>query len=123
MMTTMKTDKFKLAFVDYIPMDLMEGMLYVSMRFHTVAHLCPCGCGEKVITPLHSEHGWILTYDGKGVSLFPSIGNYEFPCNSHYFIKNSEVILLSSEMEFSRKHKRKRKGRIYSFFCKLFHLV
>lgn len=78
-------------FVEHIPENLEKGVLYVSMT-HTVAiHLCACGCGEEVITPLHPRTGWIITYDGVGVSLNPSIGNWNFQCESHYFITNSRV--------------------------------
>jgi hypothetical protein len=42
-----------------------------------------CGCGKKVVLPLHPTHGK-LTYDGETVSLSPSVGNWSFPCESHY---------------------------------------
>lgn len=93
------THVFKLEFVDNIPDQLREGILYVSMKFHTTAHLCACGCGEKVINPLNRKYGWTLTFDGKRVSLSPSIGNYQFPCQSHYYIKENEVIFLNSAEE------------------------
>src|SRR6266481_1867998 len=39
-------------FVEFIPDDLRQGTIYVSIRFATATHLCCCGCGEKVVTPL-----------------------------------------------------------------------
>ena len=39
-------------FVDYIPQQLDDGVLYVSIGFGTVVHRCACGCGEEVVTPL-----------------------------------------------------------------------
>lgn len=90
------TRKFKLEFVDHLPAQLVEGILYVSMKYHTTAHLCACGCGEKVVNPLNRKYGWILTFDGQRLSLSPSIGNYQFPCHSHYYIKENEVLFLDS---------------------------
>ena len=39
-------------FVEFIPEELKEGTVYVSIRFATVSHLCVCGCKNKVVTPL-----------------------------------------------------------------------
>ena len=77
-------------FVDHIPEQLDDGVLYVSMRFGTVVHRCACGCGEEVVTPLGPVE-WRLTYDGRTVSLEPSIGNWSFPCRSHYWIDKGIV--------------------------------
>ena len=77
-------------FVDHIPDQLHDGVLYVSIRFGTVVHRCACGCGEEVVTPLGRAE-WRLTYDGKTVSLAPSIGNWSFPCRSHYWIDEGNV--------------------------------
>lgn len=77
-------------FVEYIPSELEEGILYISMKYKAVGHKCPCGCGNLVFTPLCPPF-WQLYYDGKGVSLFPSIGNGSFDCKSHYWIINNEI--------------------------------
>jgi hypothetical protein len=77
-------------FVEFIPEQLEEKTLYVSIRFATIAHLCPCGCKSKVVTPIKPTD-WRLTFDGKTISLDPSIGNWSFPCRSHYWIKNNTV--------------------------------
>ena len=82
--------KLRHEFVDHIPEELDDGVLYVSMRFGTVVHRCACGCGEEVVTPLGPVE-WRLTYDGKAVSLEPSIGNWSFPCRSHYWIEEGTV--------------------------------
>ena len=58
-------------FVDHIPDDLMDGRLYVSIRFGTVVHLCACGCGEEVVTPLGPSE-WKIVFDGVSISLEPS---------------------------------------------------
>ena len=78
-------------FVEFIPDELKERTLYVSQTYCTAVHKCCCGCGREVVTPL-SPTGWQLTFDGKTVSLYPSIGSWSLPCQSHYFITNNKVI-------------------------------
>jgi len=73
-----------------MPDELEDGILYISLRFRVVMHGCCCGCKNKVITPL-SPVRWKMTFDGKTISLDPSIGNWNFKCRSHYWIINSEV--------------------------------
>jgi hypothetical protein len=77
-------------FVDSIPEQLREGTVYVCVRYATVVHRCCCGCGREVVTPL-SPTDWTLLFDGASVSLRPSIGNWNFPCQSHYWIQHDRV--------------------------------
>ena len=77
-------------FVDHVPERLDDGVLYVSMSLGTAIHRCPCGCGEEVVTPLGPAE-WSLTYDGRTISLEPSIGNWSFLCRSHYWIEEGTV--------------------------------
>lgn len=84
----MKTMTFK--FVEFMPQELNEGVLYISMEYATVIHLCACGCGYKVVTPL-SPDDWNLTFNGESVSLSPSIGNWNFECRSHYWVIRNDV--------------------------------
>ncbi len=78
-------------FVEFIPEELKEGTLYISEAYGTAVHKCCCGCGREVVTPL-SPTGWQLTFDGKSVSLYPSIGSWSLPCQSHYFITRNKVV-------------------------------
>ena len=78
-------------FVEFIPEQLDEGVLYISQRYGTAAHKCCCGCGEEVITPLNPTD-WSLRIDGNVVTLHPSIGNWSYACRSHYLIRSSKVI-------------------------------
>lgn len=78
-------------FVDYVPENLAEGTVYVCVQFATVVHTCCCGCGNEVVTPL-SPADWTLSFDGESISLNPSIGNWSYPCQSHYWIRNNKVI-------------------------------
>lgn len=82
--------KMKYELVEFIPENLENGVLYVSMNYGTVAHACCCGCGREVVTPL-TPTDWSLTFDGETMSLYPSIGNWDFPCKSHYWIKKNNV--------------------------------
>ena len=77
-------------FVELIPDVLEDGVLYVSIAYGTVSHRCCCGCGREVVTPL-SPTDWKLIFDGETVSLYPSIGNWNFPCRSHYWIRYNRV--------------------------------
>lgn len=77
-------------FVEFIPDDLKEGVVYVSIPYATVAHKCCCGCGQEVVTPL-SPTDWKLIFDGKTISLHPSIGNWSFACQSHYWIRGNQA--------------------------------
>lgn len=86
----MKASALVPAFVTYIPEALEPGKLYVSMEYAMAVHLCACGCGMEVTTPL-SPTDWQMQFDGVSVSLSPSIGNWSFPCRSHYWIRNNEV--------------------------------
>lgn len=77
-------------FVKNIPEKLENGVIYISMEYSTAIHKCCCGCGDEVVTPF-SPTDWKLVFDGKTISLYPSIGNWSFGCQSHYWIINDEV--------------------------------
>lgn len=77
-------------FVEFVPEKLEEHTVYISIPYATVSHLCVCGCGHEVVTPL-SPTDWQLTFNGESVSLDPSIGNWSFPCRSHYFVRRNRV--------------------------------
>ncbi|WP_174776685.1 DUF6527 family protein [Cryobacterium sp. TMT4-10] len=87
----MKTHSFDCEFIDEFPPVLAERMLYVSTLYASALHLCACGCGIKVFTPL-SPDNWSIIFDGVSISLTPSIGNWSFPCQSHYWIRRGDVI-------------------------------
>jgi hypothetical protein len=81
-------------FVDFMPDELKEGVIYVSIEFATASHLCMCGCGATVVTPI-TPRDWQLTFDGETVSLQPSVGSWSLPCESHYFIRRDRVVWSS----------------------------
>lgn len=103
-------------FVDQIPTQLQDGVLYVSIPYATVVHRCLCGCGTEVVTPL-TPTDWSLTFDGETVSLDPSVGNWSFPCRSHYWITGNRVRWAPSwskhEIEVGRAEDKRAKARFF----------
>jgi hypothetical protein len=87
----MKTEAVTHSFVEFMPSELEQGTLYISIEYATASHLCACGCGNRVVTPI-SPADWQLIFDGDSVSLYPSIGNWQFPCQSHYWIRNNAIV-------------------------------
>jgi Family of unknown function (DUF6527) len=77
-------------FVETIPDQLQEGVLYISIPYATALHRCMCGCGAEIVTPL-SPTDWELIFNGQTVSLSPSIGNWSYECQSHYWIRANRV--------------------------------
>lgn len=100
-------------FLEQFPDEFESGILYVSMQYAICGHLCACGCGGRVITPL-SPTQWKLVYNGEAVTLYPSIGNYAFACQSHYFLTNGTIIWVG-ECD-AEKGKRKKKGLLAKLF-------
>lgn len=84
------TKKIKHEFVKNIPDHIQDNTLYISIDYTAVIHKCFCGCGNEVNTPL-SPTDWKLIYDGKHVSLYPSVGNWNLKCRSHYWIENNNI--------------------------------
>src|ERR1039458_6166357 len=97
-------------FVEFVPNVLEKGVLYVSITYGTASHLCCCGCGREVVTPI-TPTGWKLIFDGETVSLHPSIGNWNFPCRSHYWISNNRVEWAEDWMKPSLVGKSKSKRK------------
>lgn len=87
----MKINYLHPEYVVSFPDKLKEGVLYISEEYGSAAHVCCCGCGEEVLTPLKPSK-WRLSKTKIGVSLYPSIGNWKFDCQSHYWIKENRVI-------------------------------
>ena len=106
-------------FVEFVPEpeDMKQGTLYVALtNATTVIHLCCCGCGREVVTPL-SPTDWKMVFDGQSISLCPSIGNWSFPCRSHYWIRKGKVEWSGSwskaEIADGRKRNAQKKAKHY----------
>jgi hypothetical protein len=87
-------------FIEFMPEIIEEGVLYISLEYCTAIHKCVCGCANEVVTPI-SPTDWQITFDGESITLYPSIGNWNFECQSHYFIINNEI-------KFARKWSKER---------------
>lgn len=85
----MRAATLNTVFTKSIPPAPEAQTLYVSMDYRTAVHLCACGCGTKVVTPL-GPNDWVLTFDGT-VTLRPSIGNGQQMCRSHYYIRHDRI--------------------------------
>lgn len=117
-------------FVKNIPDNLENETVYISVDYSTAIHKCCCGCGNQVVTPL-SPTDWKLTFDGETISLSPSIGNWNFACQSHYWITNNEVEWAPKwtrkQIERGRKedeenkemhYGKKKRGSLFDYFFK-----
>jgi hypothetical protein len=97
-------------FFEFIPKELEDGIIYITMHYRTAIHLCPCGCGNKVVTRF-SPRDWTLIFDGNTVSLSPSVGNWNFDCRSHYWIRNNEIHMAATWSESKIKASRRRNAK------------
>lgn len=131
--------KFRLERVHYIPAVLEPRVLYISEEFGIAMHLCPCGCGCKVKTPLGPTE-WSVEETAEGPTVRPSIGNWQQPCKSHYFIHRGEVVWSPKwspeQIEAGRRVEEARRtayfaaryrkkgfvGRLFSFTRKVFRI-
>jgi hypothetical protein len=104
---TVRITSLEPRFVEFVPRELEEGVLYISERFQTASHLCACGCGERVVTPL-TPVDWQLKVEGKTVSLYPSIGNWNYACQSHYWIRRNAIVWAApmSKQQIERVQRR-----------------
>lgn len=104
-------------FVEFIPDIIEEKILYISVEYCTAIHKCVCGCGNEVVTPI-SPTDWELHFDGKTVSLSPSIGNWSFECKSHYFITRNKICHARRwedwEISEGRKDDKKKKKKFFN---------
>jgi hypothetical protein len=105
-----------LAHVEFLPRDLREGVLYVSEEYAVAGHLCACGCGNKVIVPLGPAEWKFHEKDGLP-TLWPSIGNWQLPCRSHYMITEGQIDWAGSwskeEVERGRQAEQVRREAYY----------
>jgi hypothetical protein len=108
--------KFKLERVHYMPKELAPGVLYVSEEFDIAMHLCACGCGSKVKTPLGPTE-WSVRETKSGPSMRPSIGNWQQACQSHYWITGGKIVWgekwSPEQIATGRRHEEERRRDYY----------
>lgn len=106
-------------FIKSIPQQLEPGILYVSMEYGTVVHSCCCGCKQEVVTPL-TPTDWNLTNNNGKVSLWPSVGNWNLPCRSHYVIRDNQVLEAGTWSDTKIKAEQRRdKAAKVEYYTKL----
>ena len=94
-MKTIKKVPITPIYVERIPFmkDMEQGVCYISEKYAGAAHLCLCGCGLEVYMGLKHElfpNHWKLVKEKDGtISFIGSVGNYQFPCKSHYIISKN----------------------------------
>lgn len=110
------TLRFVLQRVRYMPKELLGGVLYVSEEFLTAPHLCACGCGAKIRTPLGPAE-WSVEQGPLGPTLWPSVGNWQQGCRSHYWLRNGEVewgdAWSPAQIAAGREHEEARRRAYY----------
>ena len=108
--------RIDLQHVYYMPKELKPGVLYVSKEFGAAAHLCACGCGSKIRTPLGPTEWMLEETDGRP-TLRPSIGNWQQACQSHYWIRRGEIVWsdrwTAEEIAAGRRREEKRRRDYY----------
>ncbi|HEU4608271.1 MAG TPA: DUF6527 family protein, partial [Chitinophagaceae bacterium] len=91
------------------------GWLYLITRYAAQQKRGRIKYGNKVVTPIILR----LTFDGKSVSLYPSVGNWNFPCKSNYWIKKNVIEHSYSwsykEIENERKKDSNRKTNYFKW--------
>ena len=107
----MKQTVLRPQFVEFIPEQLEDGVLYISQRYRTAMHRCCCGCGSEVVTPL-GPADWTLEVVNSAVTLRPSIGNWSLPCRSHYLIRQCKVVWALDMSREEIEHGRLRDQRL-----------
>ena len=88
----------------------------MSIAYLTTVHKCPCVCSKEVVTA-QSRTYWKLVFDGETVSLDPSVGNWSFPCRSHYWVSNDRAMWAEdwsqARIDANRAHDRRAKDKYY----------
>ncbi len=109
--------KIEHRFVEFIPENIEDNVLYISTDYCTTVHKCACGCGNEVVTPL-TRTDWKFTFNGESITLHPSIGNWSFKCQSHYWIKENRVVWADGwsqkDIEAGRRNDLQIKADYYS---------
>lgn len=104
-----RIQRLEVKIVTGAPDHLENGILYFSPEDRVALHACCCGCGEEVVTPI-GDTEYSINLTERGVSIWPSIGNHDYHCGSHYIIEGGQVIWAGAmsrrAIEAGRAHDR-----------------
>lgn len=94
--------RFKYEAVSKTPKELDPFTVYVNKEFEVASFLCACGCGHKVTLLVPDGHS--VENNGGFATVYPSVGVWDAPCKSHYYITGGRVDWCSSwSDEFIKK--------------------
>lgn len=80
---------YRVEHVDRLPEHLEEEIVYISEEYEVAALKCACGCGHKVTLLLGDGHE--VREIEERADIWPSIGVWDAPCRSHFFIRNGQI--------------------------------
>ena len=113
----MRISTIRPVYVESFPKVLEDGVLYISRPFSTACHRCCCGYGTKIVTPIRPTENSLTDVGGR-VSVYPSIGNWNHACRSHYVIRNGQVTeagaMEQAEINAGRAHDEAEKHAYYT---------
>lgn len=73
-----------------MPPVLADGVVYVSDEYELAALKCACGCGHPITLLLGDGHRVRESHGLADIS--PSIGVWDAPCKSHFWVRNGQVL-------------------------------
>ena len=83
--------------VEKTPTLLQSEVVYINEEFEIATLLCPCGCNHKIV--LLCPDGHLVINDGGFATVKPSIGVWDAPCRSHFFLNSGTVDWCNSWSE------------------------
>ncbi len=89
--------KYRVELVDRLPAKAESGTVYVSREYQIAVLECACGCGHRITLLLDDGHR--VEDVGGLANVWPSIGVWDAPCRSHFWIRNGRVQWASTFSE------------------------
>ena len=72
--------------------DMLDNVICISDEFQIAEHKCICGCGTLISTPLNkNDWKYNINKHTDSISMQPSIGNFQIPCNTHYIFSKGNA--------------------------------
>lgn len=91
-MRTIRKVEYTPVFVETMPDNYERGKVYISETYKVANHICLCGCDNMTVMPFGDPKYWQLVKESNGtVSFIGSVGNYSFPCKSHYIMTKNNA--------------------------------
>ena len=78
--------------VERIPREMADSVVYHTEEFELAGLLCACGCGHRVTLLVPDSHQ--VWNEGGYATVSPSVGVFDAPCKSHFFIRCGNVKML-----------------------------